>query len=386
MTDSPAGPDWDRLLVDNNEGYAVLAFDAEGVVQRWNPGAETLFGWAEDEILGRSSKALWTPEDLAKGADVNERETAALAGEAPDERWHLRMGGARVWVRGVTTALLDGGRLVGFGKVCRSEAMRERAFNASGGNPQTLGAAGMPDSAETAGLHRELDGQRAEVRRLNETLAGALAEAVAAEQRRIAGVLHDDLQQLLVGASMQAKMLRAHGVNDRGATPAERVSRAIDDAIATTRSLTARLVPPDVLTAPVPRALAWLAQTYAEVHGLRVVLDVGDVDGGVHATIGGHVRLLVFEATRELLFNVVKHAGTDEARVAARSTGRTLTVVVEDAGVGVADGAEPGYGLAAVRRHLGAIGGALRVVPLPGGGTRAVIRVPCDSLDPPRRH
>ena len=268
--------------------------------------------------------------------------------------------------------------------------MREHTFEAllGWGRPPPGGpdGRGSGEAEAVAVLQRALDAERDEVRRLKGELPKALAEAVAGEQRRIAAVLHDDLQQLLVGATMQVHVLRAGGVTERGTVAAERVARVLDQAVATTRSLTARLVPPDVLTAPLPRALGWLARNVSETYGLEVALDVGDVDGGPgHGALEGHVRLLVFEAVRELLFNVVKHAGVAGASVSARSTGRVLTVVVDDRGAGVSEGAEPGYGLAAVRRHLGAVGGALRVGRLPGGGTRAVVRVPRDPVATPRR-
>ncbi|HEX9951195.1 MAG TPA: PAS domain S-box protein [Rubricoccaceae bacterium] len=387
MTDSSTGPDWYRLLVHNVEGFALFVVDPDGIVQTWNPGAEALFGWTEGEIVGQTCKVLWTPEDLEVGADRNERQTAALAGEAPDERWHVRRDGSRVYVHGVTSAIHNDGKVVGFAKVARDAAMREHTFEAllGWGRAVHRPARRVGEAQVIAALQQALDAERAEVRRLTGELPAALAEAVAGEQRRIAAVLHDDLQQLLVGASMQVKTLRDHGATEEVAAPAERVARTLDRAIASTRSLTARLVPPDVLTAPLPRALGWLARNVSETYGLDIDLDIGDVDGGPgHAALEGHIRLLIFEAVRELLFNIVKHAKTGGARVSARATGRVLTVVVEDRGVGVAEDAEPGYGLAAVRRHLGAVGGALRVGRLPGGGTRAVVRVPRDPLDPPR--
>ncbi|HEX8299044.1 MAG TPA: PAS domain S-box protein [Rubricoccaceae bacterium] len=386
MADSPSTPDWYRLLVHNVEGFALFVVDPHGIVQTWNPGAEALFGWTEREIVGQSCEVLWTPEDLAVGADLNERQTAALAGEAPDERFHVRRDGSRVFVHGVTSAVHDGDEIVGFAKVARDASMREHTFEALLGWGRAIHRAPRRtgEAEAVAMLQQALDAERDQVRRLTAELPEALAEAVAGEQRRIAAVLHDDLQQLLVGASMQARMLRDHGVNEDGAGPAERIARSLDRAIASTRSLTARLVPPDILTAQMPQALGWLARNVSETYGLQVSLDVGDVDGGPgHAALEGHIRLLVFEAVRELLFNVVKHAKTDHARVAARANGRVLTVVVEDRGVGVAEAAEAGYGLAAVRRHLGAVGGALRVSRMPGGGTRAVLRVPRDPLDSP---
>ena len=60
-------PGWEaelfRLLVENSTDYAVFLVDPEGRVQTWNRGAERVLGYAEAEIVGRSSFVTFTPED-----------------------------------------------------------------------------------------------------------------------------------------------------------------------------------------------------------------------------------------------------------------------------------------------------------------------------------
>src|SRR5690606_38683217 len=48
-----------RLLVDSLEDYAVFMQDDDGNVTSWNPGAERLLGYAEEEILGRSARVIF---------------------------------------------------------------------------------------------------------------------------------------------------------------------------------------------------------------------------------------------------------------------------------------------------------------------------------------
>ena len=42
---------------------AIIASDAEGRIVLWNPGAERIFGWTEDEALGQTLDLI-TPERL----------------------------------------------------------------------------------------------------------------------------------------------------------------------------------------------------------------------------------------------------------------------------------------------------------------------------------
>src|SRR4051812_38420947 len=56
-----------RLLAENSTEYAIFLLDTEGVVLTWNPGAERVLGYREEEIVGRSSFVIFTPEDIRDG-------------------------------------------------------------------------------------------------------------------------------------------------------------------------------------------------------------------------------------------------------------------------------------------------------------------------------
>src|SRR5688572_19073741 len=94
--------------------------DAEGRFTTWNAGAQRLFGYAEEEILGTSGFRIFTPEDIRKGEAANELETARQSGQASDERWHVRRDGSRFWGSGILTSMRDeAGNLRGFVKIMR---------------------------------------------------------------------------------------------------------------------------------------------------------------------------------------------------------------------------------------------------------------------------
>jgi PAS domain S-box-containing protein len=120
-----------REAIENVRDYAIFTMDRTGEITSWNTGAERLFGYAPDEILGRHGSVIFTPEDVASRAPERELSTAATAGRAEDERWHLRKDGSRFWASGVVTAVRDdAGTLLGFVKVARDETERKRAEDA----------------------------------------------------------------------------------------------------------------------------------------------------------------------------------------------------------------------------------------------------------------
>ncbi len=117
-----------RLIVDTARDYAIFTTDPNGIVDSWYAGAANVFGWSESEMIGRSVDITFIPEDRSKGEPQKEREQAAAEGKAPNVRWHLRKDGSRVFIDGISTALVDsGGALTGFLKIGRDTTERQQA-------------------------------------------------------------------------------------------------------------------------------------------------------------------------------------------------------------------------------------------------------------------
>jgi PAS domain S-box-containing protein len=89
-----------HAVLESTTDYAFIGMDQDRRVTGWSSGAETLMGWPEDEILGRSADLIFTPEDREAGAPDAEEQNARASGRARDERWHLRKDGSRFWATG----------------------------------------------------------------------------------------------------------------------------------------------------------------------------------------------------------------------------------------------------------------------------------------------
>ncbi|MBI5510399.1 MAG: PAS domain S-box protein [Deltaproteobacteria bacterium] len=205
-------------------------------------------------------------------------------------------------------------------------------------------------------------------------LAVELGATEHRERERLAKVLHDHLQQLLVGAKLGIAAIEDKLRSRAQRTTIQRVVGVLDEAIQASRSLTAELSPPALHAKGLGAGLEWLAGRMRDKHGLEVTVQAdADAEPGVEA-----LRLVLFEATRELLFNVVKHAGVRRAAVTlARGPQDRLLLTVADDGagfdvgaldVGPASGA--GFGLFHIRERLSHFGGALQIDSAPGRGSR----------------
>lgn len=207
-------------------------------------------------------------------------------------------------------------------------------------------------------------------------LAGELTLSEQRERRRMARVLHDHLQQLLVGAKFRATILGRAGddVVRRGAAEIESL---LDESINTSRSLTAELSPPILHDGGLADGLEWLARWMADKHGLTV-----DLSAEANLPpIEEDVKILLFESVRELLFNAVKHGRVRSASVNLRriDTGE-LQVTVSDRGPGFdprkvrpAGEMGGGFGLFSIRERLDLIGGRMAIDSTPGHGSRVVL-------------
>jgi len=118
-----------RLIAESTKDYAIVTFGLDGRIGTWNHGAETVFGYAEHEAIGQSIAVLFVPEDRQSGQVEAELRRAREEGRAEDDRWHLRKDGVRIFCSGITTPLLEEGRLVGYAKIARDLTGSKRLEN-----------------------------------------------------------------------------------------------------------------------------------------------------------------------------------------------------------------------------------------------------------------
>jgi signal transduction histidine kinase len=235
-------------------------------------------------------------------------------------------------------------------------------------------------------LAQEVGTKRQQLSDKEERLRGLMYELATLEERErreLAEELHDYLAQLLTLARM--KMKQAGQQVYRSVSECARFIVETDELLQTSvgyvRTLMAELYPPKLHELGLPAALRWLGEQMPR-HGLTVeVSTTGELPSMPEETV-----LLLYQSVRELLMNIVKHAGVSRACVSLDVHSKCLVIRVLDSGRGF----EPSrmgpstsgqrFGLASVKDRITTIGGTFTLDSRMGKGTTITLTVPVDTL------
>jgi len=214
------------------------------------------------------------------------------------------------------------------------------------------------------------------------TLTSEVALAAERERGRIAAGLHDELGQLLALAKMKAGMAATATDAEERASQLGDLRKVLEEAICATRSLTFELGSPLLQEPGLEAALSSLGEEVEAKSGIRVRFHCD----GASIPLPEQEKLILYQAVRELLFNVVKHAGAGSATVSASCSGGRLRIAVQDDGVGFnPEGQDQcfdrsgGFGLFSLRERLSYLGGRVVLDSGPDRGTRVLLEVPLRS-------
>ncbi len=207
-------------------------------------------------------------------------------------------------------------------------------------------------------------------------LAMELLQTEDRERKRLADILHEDLQQQLAGAKFHLGLLHKRIDGDASLREAvDQVTVMLKEAIAKSRSLSHELRPAVLSYGDFSEAIEWLANHIQVKHGLVVHVELrGSLD-----VSSDSIKVFLFHTAQEMLFNVVKHAEVTKAVVRLRWRHGRLWLTVCDHGRGFDPktlGQTGGSGLLSIRERVELLGGRMKVRSAPGRGSTFLIIVP----------
>jgi PAS domain S-box-containing protein len=359
-----------RLLIDSAVDYAIFTVSEAGEINTWNIGAERMFGYTADEIQGRPFAVLFTPEDRAADAPLQELKTAREQGRAIDERWHVRKDGTRLYCSGVTTRLSESGD-AGFAKIARDLTERREAELALSQAHAELEERVMQRTEQLQLEVRRRTAAQEEVSMLLRRLVTAQED----QRSRISRDLHDQLGQQLTALRLALERHRDQcaGAGGEDLDRAQRLTRDIDDAV---DFLAWELRPTVLDDLGLAAALPRYVEEWSAHHGVGARFEA---TGSIPGRLPPEVETAFYRVAQEALNNVTKHARASQVDVVLEGRDGEVKLIVEDNGTGFdvdAPGVnDRGIGLAGMRERAALIGGTLQVEST-SKGTAVFLRVP----------
>jgi signal transduction histidine kinase len=205
------------------------------------------------------------------------------------------------------------------------------------------------------------------------------------ERRRIATLLHDSVVQMLGLSKLKINRLSRLVEDERVKESLADISQLVESAMAQTRTLTAELSPPVLNELGLAAAVQWLGERMQRDHGVAVSQNAEE---NKPLDLSEEAQVVLFQAVRELLANVVKHAGASHCRVQIAAADAKVRVAVADDGIGLekkpsTDYSSGGFGLFNIRQRVSHLGGTFSIERTEPRGTRIEIVVPATQQQPP---
>lgn len=361
--------------------YPVIEVDLEGRVRYLNPAAEKMFPTLSGEGSGHAWLAEW---EAITGPFRTGAAQATVRDVLFEGRWYHQ---ALIWLKETRRV-----RIYGLDITERKQA--EDALKTSHDaletwvdeRTQQLQEANLRLKSEVEDrlrTERSLIKHQQQLRKLS----SALVQTEERERRRISTALHDGIGQTLAAAKIKLGAIRSTLPASEMVRPVDETRDLISAAIQETRSLTFELSLPVLYEIGLKPALEWLAEQFKRKFGIQISVNEDGCEQGLEVP----ERVFLFQALRELCFNVVKHAHASHVTISIRQEQNSdvIRCDVADNGIGFearqhapAPDTDMGFGLFSIREQLRQYGGTFTLQTNPGCGTRVVLRLPLKTENP----
>jgi PAS domain S-box-containing protein len=327
---------------------AIDILDLDGKVKMWNPAAEKLFGWSEEEVVGRSFPHV--PKD--KQDEFGEIFKSVLQGNSLTdmETRRQKKDGSLIDVS-ISTAPIR---------------------NADG---NIIGSVGMlTDITERKQARGKLKNSREQLR----ALAAHLQTVREEERKKIARELHDESSQLLASVHIGLSEMEREwpSASQKKLDEVKDLLTQIEEQL---RNLSHELYPNILDDLGLLPALQFLAGKVSARTGIRI-----NLEGSPNGRLRPSIDLTFYRTVQEALNNVVRHAKATMVTVRLLEADGLVHCSIQDDGVGfdvlTVLGHTPGesLGLVAIRERVGTLGGTMKIHSAPNQGTELHVTIPIE--------
>lgn len=332
----------------------IVLLDNEGIIMDCNPVFQKILGYADEELIGVRFSQVIHPDDLAH---FRERFNELLEGKSNFyriEHRYIHKDFQEIW------GLLS------------SSIVKN-----NDGQPKFFIAV-----IEDITQRRQAEEQVLNYQKLLRSLTSESSLTEEHTRRRLATDLHDNIGQVLSLIKIKISELEESLSNNVNESLLKEISNSIEQTIRYTRYLMFEISPPILYDLGLEETIEWLAEHFAKQHGIQIQL----MRDQQTKQLNTETSILLFQAVRELLSNIVKHANATLVIIIVNSVGNKLKVIVEDNGVGLDPillepqlNQTKGLGLFSISERLGYLEGSIEIESEPGQGTKVTLLIPLES-------
>lgn len=371
---------WCEAIIKSSED-AIISKTLDGVVSSWNIKAQNLFGYSEEEIVGRPITLLF-PERLKN------EETQILQkiyrGESIShfDTIRLHKNGTPIDVSVTISPIRnEEGGVIGISTIIRDIAERKRAEREiSRLSSERLALL----NARTAELHmteERLEQRTQELRATLRRLASAERKKSEEERKRLSQELHDEIGQMLTALNFNLEIARRKIQSPDSASALEVAIQISEEIVKSVRHIMYQLRPPQLDEFGLISALRWHIDHLKHSSPLHIILH----DKLGKKRLSPDLEMTCFRIVQESITNILRHASATQADIHVMLNASLLDLHIRDDGVGFeappdSENSFPAghFGLRGMRERVIAMNGRFSIVSAPGRGCVIEISIPKD--------
>jgi PAS domain S-box-containing protein len=336
----------------NMTDYMICIASLNGYFKRINSSFEQTLGYSSEELLKKPFFDFIHPEDKEKTKAVVEEELSCGSTVIGFENRYRCKDGSYKWLSWTSHPVVDEG----------------------------ITYAIAYDVTERKKAQQKLLEYQVQLK----SLASELLLAEERERRRIATGVHDDIGQKLALAKLELQSIQAIASEPDVSASLGHACELIDKGIQDARSLAFDLSNPVLYEVGFTAAVeSLLTEKMIKKSGIKT-----EFESKIRKLkLGQDTSVVLFQAVRELLTNVVKHANANKVKVCIDKSDKKVQVIVEDDGAGFElsklespDKKKGGFGLFNVKERLEYLSGSFDIKSKSGQGTRVTMAVPLESV------